>query len=151
MATSYKLRYSGQVIPTEEVTLDDGSDVSYNINSNLDKIFGSSQILTIGTSSAKVVTKDYLTTTGAVAMSDATILNTSTGLVFIFIKIVSAGSSSTPQVEIAFSGTSGTTIVLAGVGSFCIMPGLFAPGSVTISSVAGATYVANVEILAGTV
>ena len=151
MATSFKFRYSGSVVPTEEVTLSDGTDVSYNINSNLDKVFGSSATQTIGTDAAKVVTKSYLTTASPVAMSHSTILNATTGLTFMFIKIVSAGSTETPQVEIIFAGTSGTTTILSGVGAFCIMPGLFAPASVTIGSASGATYVANIEILVGTV
>ena len=149
MATSFKFRYSGSVVPTEEVTLDDGTDVSYNINSNLDKTFGSSFTRTIGAASSKVATATYLTTTDAVALSDATILNSGTALVFLFVRIVSAGSTGTPEVGIAFTGGTGG-ILLTGVGDFCILPCFFDPDNVTIVATTAAQ-VANIELLVGTV
>jgi len=154
VATSFKFRYSGQVVPTEEVTLSDGSDVSYNINSNLDKVFGSSTIKTIGTTSTKVLYDTYLTTTSPVALSHSTILNEVGVMSFLYIKIVSAGSSGTPDVAGKFYTVDpvvdGYPFSLSGVGDFIIIPLLMSTASVSIYST-GATTVANVEILVGIV
>ena len=154
MATSFKFRYSASIIPTEEVTLDDGTDISYNINSNLDKTFGSSYTKTIGTVSSKVVTDTYLTTTSPVALSHSTILNSGVGLAFLFIKIVSAGSSGTPDLILKVNSqdpvTYGYVAALSGVGDFYLSPMIYDPDNIEIYS-SGATTVANIEILVGTV
>ena len=114
MASSFKLRYNVSVTPVEEVTLADGSDVSYNINSNVDKILGGSSSRTIGSTAALVKYKSsYTTTTSGVALSDATILNNATIFTLLFIKIISAGSTGTPtgRYFYRFRGYISTSVV----------------------------------------
>lgn len=154
MATNYKIRYSGSAIPTEEVALADGTTISYNIHSNIDKILGSSITKDFGTASTEVLYDTYLTTTTPVALSAAAILNSTPDMGFLFMKIVSAGSSGTPDVLMSIDGATATqSIMLKGVGDFLMIP--FADNILTITassikiSSSGATEVANVEILVG--
>lgn len=153
MATNFKLRYSGRVIPTEEVALADGTTISYNVHSTIDKILGSSITKDYGTASTEVIYDTYLTTTSGVALSAAAILNTNPTVGFLFIKIASAGSTGTPYVNIAMDITPNYRIALEGVGDFCMIPfdtnlNAITASEITIMSPSAST-VANIEILVG--
>ena len=153
MATNFKLRISGSVVPTEEVALADTTTVSYNIHSTIDKTLGSSITKDYGTASTEVLYDTYLTTTAGVVLSHSTILNSDPTVGFLFMKIISAGSSGTPECSIAIDATPNYSIRLTGVGDFCMIPfddniySINASGITVISS--GATTVANIEILVG--
>lgn len=150
MATSFKIRYSASVIPTEEVQLSDTSNVSYNINSNIDKALGGSFQITAGTSSNSVRYKEYLTTTSAVALNHSTIFNAAITFGFLFIKIASAGSTGTPDCSISLDSGTHIWIKLQGVGDCIMIPlgGTDQLGSSVVQvSSSGATTVANLEII----
>lgn len=154
MAT-FKIEYRGFLVPKETTTLSDGSETITSINSNIDKVFGSSIEKSFGTSSANVKYKEYLTTTSGVLLSHSSIFNSSPNIKFLFIRIVSAGSSGTPNCIVAFDSTPNYFIKLSGVNDFCMIPlddggGIYAltAGDIRIMS-EGSTTVANIEIIIG--
>lgn len=155
MATNFKLRISGSVIPTEEVVLTDGSTVSYNIHSTIDKILGGSITKDYGTASTEVIYDTYLTTTSGVLLSNPAILNSNPTIGFLFIKIVSAGSSGTPDCYISIDSVPNYNIRLVGVGDFCMIPFDDATYTLTAGDIrvisSASTTVANIEILVGKV
>jgi len=149
---NFKIQYSNRVVPIEEITLADGTTTHEFLHSNIDRTFGSSIKKTISTTSTDVAYVTYLTTTSPVALNHATILNNSDALSFLSIKIVSAGSSGTPDLVATLWGTdplvNGYAIALAGVGDCCMIPMVMPPANITIYSIS-ATTVANVEIVVG--
>ncbi len=153
MASNFKLRLSGSVVPTEEVVLADTSTVSYNIHSTIDKILGSSITKDFGTASTEILYDTYLTTTTPVALSAATILNSDPDMGFLFMKIVSAGSSGTPDVLVSIDALGTQSIMLKGVGDFCMIPFADNINTITAASIklssSVSTTVANIEILVG--
>lgn len=146
MASSFTLRYNSNVIPYEIVTLADGTTTIKSIHSIIDKGIGGSNEKVIGDTSTFIKYKAYTTTITGVAFTDSTILNTTGSLNFLAVKIVSAASSSTPQVEISIDGTN-YDIVLYGIGDMCVVP--INPtdmANIKIKS-SGATTLANIEIM----
>tara|TARA_R100001244_G_C5171601_1_gene131724 strand:+ start:7956 stop:8411 length:456 start_codon:yes stop_codon:yes gene_type:complete len=149
MATREKINYRASVIPREEVDLADGSDISYNVHSQVDTT-PSSDILKTYTDGVGYK-NTIATTTSFVGLNSMSLTNAPSEVAFLFIKIISAASSSTPDVRMLFDGASTQNeIKLRGVGDFCVIP---LQGSVLIAEVklksSGSTTIANIEILVG--
>ena len=147
----FKIRRSASLTPIETITLADTTTTADFLHSTIDKSVGSTITETFGTSATDVKYKAYLTTTSGVALSNATIFNGTGAVTFVFIRIVSAGSSGTPDVSVSFDGGINNPIGLSGVGDFCILPLKW--DNLDLSNIyiasSGATTVANVEIMVG--
>jgi len=147
MAT-FKLAISGNVTPIELNTLADGTTVVREVNSTIDKILSSSIEKTYGTDNKVNAYVAYATKTTAEALE--TIVPTDLSFIsFIFIKIVSAVSSGTPDVAISVDNDVTYPINLLGIGDFAILPlNGFAPTNIHVKS-SGSAARANVEIIIG--
>jgi len=151
--SSFLIRYSANIVPIERTTLADTTTTVDDVHSTIDKVLGSTITKDFGTAATEVIYDTYLTTTSGVVLSHSTILNTNPSVGFLFVKIVSAGSSGTPDCSIAIDAIPNYSIKLSGVGDFCVIPfddniyGITASGITIISS--GAATVANIEILVG--
>lgn len=146
MASSFTVRYSGNVTPYEIVTLADGTTTIKALHSLIDKSIGGSIEKVIGDTASFVKYIAYLTTTSAVPFNDPRIFNIEATLNFLSVRILSAGSSGVPTVQLTIDGTN-FDITLYGIGDFCIIPmNVVNMANVQIKS-NGATTVANVEIM----
>jgi len=151
MADEFKIQYAGSATPIEIQELADGSDTVRAIHSNIDKVVGGSIEKSAGATSTNV--KGHLshtTTAAAVSIEDATIFNDNLGAVvdFFMITITGAGSSGTPDVEIAIDGTN-YEFLIQGIGDFCIFrPAGADSANIKIKS-SGATTLAVVDLLRG--
>lgn len=142
----YKLKVMGTVIPTEVNTLSDGVDTIETINSRLDKIYGSENIISFGTTPTNVQQAIYSTTITDTGLNQ--IINVLPQTInFIFVKIIEQLSSGTPTVEITLNSAS-PQIRLSGVGDFCILRTVLDSIDIQIRSSA-ATNIAKIEILVG--
>lgn len=158
MATYFKLKYSGAVIPIEEPQLTDSSQTVRSLHSNIDKIIGSGIEKAYGTTSTNIKYGTYTTTTSGVALSSASILNSIFTCNTLCVRIVSAASSGTPEVLISITGnvTANYLLGLEGVGDILLISALGdSQGIYTVSSSdiyimsAGSATLANIEIVAG--
>lgn len=151
MADEFKIQYAGSATPIEIQELADGSDTVRAIHSNVDKVIGGSIEKSGGSTAANVAGHlSHLTTTAAVSIEDATIFNDNLGAVvdFLMITITAAGSTGTPDVQIALDGTNYEQTI-SGIGDFIInRPAGLDSANIKIKS-SGATTVAIVDILRG--
>jgi len=146
MASSFTIRYSGSIIPYEIVTLADTTTTIKSLHSVIDTGVGGSIEKTIGDTSTFIKYMAYETTTSGVALSAATLFNVANSINFLCVKIVSAASSATPQVEISLDGTN-YEVVLLGAGDICMIPtNVLSMNDVKIKTT-GATAIANIVIM----
>lgn len=151
--SDFLIRYSANVIPIERTTLADTTTTVDDVHSTIDKVLGSTITKNYGTAATEVIYDTYLTTTSGVALSHSTILNSNPTVGFLFIKILSAGSSGTPDCFIGVDAVVNYRIKLSGVGDFCVIPfddNIWAITAAEISLISSAaSTVANIEILVG--
>jgi hypothetical protein len=134
------------ITPIEELIGVDGSDKSRIVHSSIDKIFSSEYEKTVGTTATDLDYTAYTTTASGVDLGTiATIAYGSA--TYLFVKIVSAASSSTPNVYISLDNGSSYDVVFAGVGNWVKFEfsGLAVTSILFKSSDAATT--ANIEIL----
>lgn len=147
MSATYSINYNGSATPIETNLLADGTDSISSLDSNIKTILGSGITKSF---TALTYNASYLTTTSYVALSDATInMGAPTDYaLFLFIKIISAGGTGIPTLNVQFGAT--TASVLQGVGDFLIMPisGGVQLSTITIDSPSAST-LANVQIMVG--
>lgn len=147
MASEFKVRYSFAVTPYETVEFTDTTQTSTKVHTTIDKSFYSSQEYTTGTLSTTIRYKDsHTTTTSPVALSDSSVMNVSVLVRLVYIKILSAASTGTPDVYVQFGNETSVTSFLQGVGDAMALPVAGNTNSIKIFS-SGATTRANVEIL----
>lgn len=148
--SEYLIRRSISLKPIERITLVDTTTTADFVHSTIDKTLASTIIESFGTTVTDIKYKAYLTTTNDVALSAATIFNVTGAVTFVFIRIVSAGSSGTPNVSVTFNSID-HPIGLSGAEDFCALPLKWDNQDLSNIKIAssGATTVANVEIMVG--
>ena len=150
MASNFKVNFRASVIPIEEIEMTDTSQTLSGIHSSIDKMFSGGQTVTMSQTATDVGFVDYLTTTTGVNFDSLSFSGIPQGIKFIFIKIVSAGSSGTPNVQLSLDGGSSYPLYLTSVND-CLM--VRSDGSLTALDIyiksSGATTTANTSILIG--
>lgn len=149
MASNFKIKFAASALPIEEIQMTDTSQTLSGVHSSIDKSFSGGQTVTFSTTATDVGFDDYLTTTSGVDLASMGFSGLPQGVKLLFIKIVSAGSSGTPDVQASIDGGSNYTILLSGVND-CTLLRLdgVATNEILLKS-SGATTVANVSMLAG--
>lgn len=148
MATNFKLNYMASITPIESVTLSDGSETTDSVNSNIDKIISSGISKTIGTAKTNIGYGIGVTTASGIDMTNWTLDNIPTTIKFLFIRIVSAASSGTPDAYISLDADVSYPIILTGVGDLTIIPMSVIPTDILRKS-SSATTIANIEVIVG--
>jgi len=139
MAT-FTMDYSVNIVPKETNTLSDGADTVVTIDSNIDKIIGSSILSkALGTDATRIKYDATYTTTTTTSTGWNSIIGSSPSNVvkFLFMRIISAGSSGTPTVHVVFDdgvNPSNQLAYLSGVGDWFLLP---------INANEGATYTSD--------
>lgn len=148
--STFKVQYGGYIVPKEVTTLSDGNDTVTTINSNIDKTFGGKMESSFGTSAENVTSEEILTTANYVDI-DTIFSAYPQGIYLLFIRIVSAGAGSTPDVVVSLDGGAGGHLYLAGVGDFMIARVNGLSGLEVAVKSSNVNTLANIEIfIAGT-
>jgi len=157
MAT-FTADYAVNITPKETTLLSDGVDTVITVNSNIDKVLGSAiSGKSWGTDAAKIkYDATYTTTTTTTTGWNSIIGSSPTAIVtFLFMRIISAASSGTPNVTVNYDDgvTDAFQIAyLSGVGDCFLLPlnsneaRAYATANFKVYST-GATSIANVETL----
>jgi hypothetical protein len=150
----FKINYSAQAVPIEETALTDTNQTIRAIHSSIDKTVGGGIEKSYGETSTNVVKALVTTTSSYQALSD--ILSSTFNVGFLMVTILSAASSSTPEITISFDSGSTYLISAVGVGDVVMIPLLGDSQGLTVYSTTaiqikspGATSTANIEILVG--
>jgi len=147
MASEFKIRHSFSVIPYETVEFTDTTQTCTKVHTSIDKAFTSTKEYITGTLSTSIRYKEtYLTTTSGVALSHSSIFNVSATIRLVYVKILSAGSTGTPDAFVQLGDEESVVVYLSGVGDSVVVPVFGSTNSIRILS-SGATTVANVELL----
>jgi hypothetical protein len=147
MASEFKIVYNFGLRPLETVEFTDTTQKCTKVHTTIDKTFSNTKEYITGTTSTSIRYKEtYLTTTSAVTLSHSSIFNVSTLIRMLYVKILSAGSSGTPDAFIQLGNEETVVVYLSGVGDAVALPIYGNTNSIKILS-SGATTVANVEIL----
>ena len=123
MASRWKLQYSVNVTPIEEVELsgyhavNSPNEISRNIHSGIDKAVGGSvEYLTTGDSSNNIKYANILTTTSFVPLEN-TLGDLGSTTTIVYMRITGAGTGATaPELEVSIDSGSNTTYHMAGIG-----------------------------------
>lgn len=123
MSSRWKLQYSVNVTPIEEVELSGyhavnaPNEISRNIHSGIDKsVGGSVEYTTTGDSSSNIKYANILTTDTFVALEN-TLGNLGGTTSIIYMKITGAATDATaPELEVSIDAGSNTTYHMAGIG-----------------------------------
>ena len=151
-----KIKYSGNVTVIEEQeTMDDSGAVFRGIHSEVGRSLGGTIQKTLGALTNISYDASLPTTTSAADIDfssgdyDGLTGNSATGIDFLFIAILSAASTGTPDCTIEIGGAD--LMNLIGVGDFCILPlkNYSNAGARLAVYSSGATTVANVVVLIG--
>jgi len=147
---NFSIQYSAHCTPIEELEATDSSNKARLVHSSIDKSVGGSGEFSCATTATNIKYKEAPTTSSAVALNDASLINTFTGCDFLMIKIKSAASTGTPDcdVQLTSSGTPSISL-LSGVGDVILLrPKGNSLADISVKS-SGATTIANLEILVG--
>ena len=152
MADSFTIQYSGKVIPIEEVEAADGSKTRM-IHTNIDKIFGGLNEVSISGTSTRIKYKDYTTTTSNISLEHGDIFDGDLDIEFMFIKIREAVSTGTPNLRLFYNAGAGPIQLmnLVGINDFLIWPRIDSEldGNGFSLSSSGSTTLSKVDILIG--
>ncbi len=151
MASNFSIQYSAHCTPVEEIEATDSSNKVRLVHSSIDKSVGGSGEFSCSTTATNVKHKEAPTTSSGVALNHASLIGTFTGCDFLMIKIKSAASTGTPDVDIKFSAGAGPASIslLSGVGDVVLLRPKGSNLSLWTVESSSATTIANIEILAG--
>jgi|SRR5690606_5210714 len=144
----FKINYSAQAVPIEETALTDTNQTIRAIHSSIDKTVGGQIEKSFGEASTNVVRSLYTTTTTGADSEDYS-SSAPQGFGTVVITILSAASSSTPDVQVSLDSGSSYPIKLEGVGDFVVLQLFGIGGQEMLIKSSGSTTVANTEILIG--
>lgn len=144
---NFSIQYSAHCTPIEELEATDSSNKARLVHSSIDKSVGGSGEFSCATTATNIKYKEAPTTASAVALNHASLIGTFAGCDFLMIKIKSAASTGTPDVDVKLSGAS--ISLLSGVGDVILLrPKGSNLSAITVQSSSGTT-LANIEVLAG--
>ena len=151
-----RLEYSGSVTPIETLAGNDTNNVADIIHSRVDTALGGnvsrnlSSVTTISYDASLLTTTSKVDINFSVGDYDGLTGNSNANIDFLFIKIISAASTGTPDCTIEIRSVD--LIELKGVGDFCILPlKTYDNGTYRLAvQSSGATTVCNIAVLAAT-
>ena len=144
---NFSIQYSAHCTPIEELEATDSSNKARLVHSSIDKSVGGSGEFSCATTATNIKYKKSATTDEAVALNHASHIGTFAGCDFLMIKIESAASTGTPDVDVKLGGAS--ISLLSGGGDVILLrPKGYNLSSIQVLS-SSATTIANIEILAG--
>lgn len=149
MARQFLLQVRTSVQPIEKITLDDSSQSAYHQHSNIDRNVGGSIEIDCGATDSNIaVVETYETTTSGVTINTI-FSDTITGIDYLFVKILSAASSGTPDVQISLDTGGNYRHTFSGVNKFESLRPAGKSGTAILIKSSGATTIANIIIILG--